>query len=404
MNGPPSQGNGPRRFRRRQSNACDRMHHQEGNGGYKGQLKTLTIRADIDIVPNTAKNSDSQPYFRVLTKGYEISAGWVRKGETPGNEYVSLSLAAPEFRPRKLTPNLGSAVGQDDNDVFAVIWNPRRLTAAFASAPRAARRLLQEPQAHGWVAKTLTLGFRQSSAVSRALTLAAGIRAALSRPEPERRGLTWMTMPRARPMRRRAAPFSRRFRPRTMSASRREPSSACVGPVADRASASTAAMSATTSPTSMPGRSRALGRKTHQEHPQDLRTDARSCRPRQGHHALQHPTHIATELRKRGVALAEVAGFLGHSSGYRTTERYAKYGPDHLSEAVRAIDAYFTDLARPAPLPQINSGTVRASCVLAGGQKVVEQRGIEPRTSTLRMSTSGRFHEAAAGRAAWLAG
>jgi integrase len=89
---------------------------------------------------------------------------------------------------------------------------------------------------------------------------------------------------------------------------------------------------------------------------------------------------VATELRKRGVALAEVAGFLGHSTGYRTTERYAKYGPDHLSEAVRAIDAYFTDLSRFAGLPQITSGTTRASCVLAGGRKVVEQRGIEPLT------------------------
>jgi hypothetical protein len=60
--------------------------------------------------------------------------------------------------------------------------------------------------------------------------------------------------------------------------------------------------------------------------------------------------------------------------------RYATYGPDHLSEVVRAIDAYFTDLSRFAGLPQITSGTTRASCVLAGGRKVVEQRGIEPLT------------------------
>jgi integrase len=38
---------------------------------------------------------------------------------------------------------------------------------------------------------------------------------------------------------------------------------------------------------------------------------------------------VAAELRKRGVAVWEVAGFLGHSSGYKTTERYAKFGPDH---------------------------------------------------------------------------
>ncbi len=97
---------------------------KQQNGGFKGQLKTLSIRADIDIVPNTAKAHETQPDFRVLTKGLEIGAGWTRTGETSGKEYVSLSLAAPEFGPRKLYANLGRAAGQDDDDTFAVIWNP----------------------------------------------------------------------------------------------------------------------------------------------------------------------------------------------------------------------------------------------------------------------------------------
>ena len=97
---------------------------KQAGGGYKGQLKTLSIRADIDLVPNGNKSADNQPDFRVLTAGVEIGAGWVRTGETSGKEYVSLSLAAPEFGPRKLYANLGRAAGQDDPDVFAVIWNP----------------------------------------------------------------------------------------------------------------------------------------------------------------------------------------------------------------------------------------------------------------------------------------
>lgn len=97
---------------------------KQDNGSFKGQLKTLSIRADIDIVPNKEKAHGSQPDFRVLTKGYEIGAGWNRIGETSGKEYVSLSLAAPEFGPRKLYANLGRAAGQDDEDAFAVIWNP----------------------------------------------------------------------------------------------------------------------------------------------------------------------------------------------------------------------------------------------------------------------------------------
>ena len=97
---------------------------KQANGGYKGYLKTLSIRAEIDLVPNASKSADNQPDFRVLTQGVEIGAGWIRTGETSGKEYVSLSLAAPEFGPRKLYANLGRAAGQDDPDVFALIWNP----------------------------------------------------------------------------------------------------------------------------------------------------------------------------------------------------------------------------------------------------------------------------------------
>ena len=74
---------------------------------------------------------------------------------------------------------------------------------------------------------------------------------------------------------------------------------------------------------------------------------------------------VASEMRRRGVPVWEVAGFLGHSSGYRTTERYAKFGPDHLSQAVRAIDAYFADLGLAVEPDSDQSVTrLRASCVL----------------------------------------
>ena len=97
---------------------------KDNDGRYTGQLKTISIKADIDIVPNTNKTTDTQPDYRVLTQGTEIGAGWTKKGETSGKEYVSLSLAAPEFGPKKLYANLGKAAGQDDEHLYAVIWNP----------------------------------------------------------------------------------------------------------------------------------------------------------------------------------------------------------------------------------------------------------------------------------------
>lgn len=96
---------------------------KQKNGGFKGQLKTLTIWAEIDIVPNKTKTAANQPDFRVLTRGYEIGAGWLKTGESSGKEYVSLSLAAPEFGPRTLYANLGHAAGGAP-DEYAVIWNP----------------------------------------------------------------------------------------------------------------------------------------------------------------------------------------------------------------------------------------------------------------------------------------
>ena len=96
---------------------------REGNG-FKGELRTLTIRTGITIVPNSRKAKDTQPDYVVMAGGVELGAGWNRRGEMSGNDYVSLSLAAPEFGPRRLYANLGRAAGQDDGDVFALIWNP----------------------------------------------------------------------------------------------------------------------------------------------------------------------------------------------------------------------------------------------------------------------------------------
>jgi len=96
---------------------------REGNG-FKGELRTLSIRTEIAIVPNGQKTGDTQPDYRVSAGGVEVGAGWIRRGEMSGKDYVSLSLAAPEFGPRRLYANLGRAAGQEDDDTLAIIWNP----------------------------------------------------------------------------------------------------------------------------------------------------------------------------------------------------------------------------------------------------------------------------------------
>lgn len=96
---------------------------RQQDGSFRGQLKTLSVRADIEIVLNHRKSAEAQPDYRVVTDGVEIGAAW-RRTSRDGAAYVSLSLAAPEFGARKLYANLGREAGQDDDNVFTVIWNP----------------------------------------------------------------------------------------------------------------------------------------------------------------------------------------------------------------------------------------------------------------------------------------
>ena len=56
---------------------------RQEDGSFKGQLRTLTIRADIEIMKNRTKNTESQPDYRVVTSGVEIGAGWQRTSRTP---------------------------------------------------------------------------------------------------------------------------------------------------------------------------------------------------------------------------------------------------------------------------------------------------------------------------------
>jgi uncharacterized protein (DUF736 family) len=62
--------------------------------------------------------------LRALSGPVDLGAGWIKTDEQSGKDYISLGLAAPEFGPRRLYVNLGRAAGQDDDDVFALTWNP----------------------------------------------------------------------------------------------------------------------------------------------------------------------------------------------------------------------------------------------------------------------------------------
>jgi uncharacterized protein (DUF736 family) len=93
------------------------------DGSFKGSIRTLSVSAEITIIPNRGKSGE-QPDYRVLAGNVELGGGWIRTGEVSGREYVRLAMSAPELGQRTLYANLGRAAGQDDEDSYAIIWSP----------------------------------------------------------------------------------------------------------------------------------------------------------------------------------------------------------------------------------------------------------------------------------------
>jgi len=96
---------------------------KQDDGSYIGHLATLSIRKNIEFKPNK-KKKDHQPDFLVMASDVEVGAAWNKKGVASGKDYISVSLAAPEFGDRIIYCNLGRYASSDDENEFALIWNP----------------------------------------------------------------------------------------------------------------------------------------------------------------------------------------------------------------------------------------------------------------------------------------
>jgi uncharacterized protein (DUF736 family) len=93
------------------------------DGSFKGSFRTLSVQAAIEILPVLKKSSEKAPDYRVRLNGVEAGGGWKKTGKVSGEEYVSCSVAMPELGKSPIYFNLGVMTGQDDENVFALIWN-----------------------------------------------------------------------------------------------------------------------------------------------------------------------------------------------------------------------------------------------------------------------------------------
>ena len=96
---------------------------QKADGNFEGTLATLNITAQIALLPNARKAKDTAPDYLIVSRknGFEIGAGWNRISKNTGEEYISVTLSAPEFG--TIYGNVAPAPG-DDPTRKVIIWNP----------------------------------------------------------------------------------------------------------------------------------------------------------------------------------------------------------------------------------------------------------------------------------------
>jgi uncharacterized protein (DUF736 family) len=81
------------------------------DGSFKGEIRTLSVSADITIIPNRGKTGE-QPDYRVLAAGVELGGGWIRTGEVSQREYIRLSMSALNWDGAPFTPTLDGPLGR----------------------------------------------------------------------------------------------------------------------------------------------------------------------------------------------------------------------------------------------------------------------------------------------------
>jgi uncharacterized protein (DUF736 family) len=95
------------------------------DGGYSGQLRTLSLSIEVSLVPADPSDSENAPDFRVVAGedegAREIGAGWKHVGEKAG-DYVSVQIDDPLF----LQPLRANLFKGDENRLVLVWSRPSR--------------------------------------------------------------------------------------------------------------------------------------------------------------------------------------------------------------------------------------------------------------------------------------
>ncbi|MCD4512190.1 DUF736 domain-containing protein [Brucella pseudogrignonensis] len=64
--------------------------------GFFGRIRTLTLNAEVSILPTDDTDAENAPEHRVFLDGMEVGAAWERTGEKAGT-WLSIAIDDPSF-------------------------------------------------------------------------------------------------------------------------------------------------------------------------------------------------------------------------------------------------------------------------------------------------------------------
>jgi uncharacterized protein (DUF736 family) len=108
------------------------------DGAYTGKMTMQSYGGPVFFQP-IAKTTDNAPDFRVVGQGnhgnrFEMGAAWTKARRDGTGSYVSVKIDFPELA-APIYATLGVMAGQDDDNVFAIIWNRPSSGGGAASDP-----------------------------------------------------------------------------------------------------------------------------------------------------------------------------------------------------------------------------------------------------------------------------
>lgn len=93
------------------------------DGGWSGNIRTLTIDVKARFVPNDNRENEQAPAFRIFTGRSELGAAWrQRSNGDPPRDYLSIKLDDPA-----LPEGISAALFErEDGKEAQLVWSRRR--------------------------------------------------------------------------------------------------------------------------------------------------------------------------------------------------------------------------------------------------------------------------------------